>query len=114
MLTAATSAADTHAPAFDGTKWASVTPVGHATVAVPARGWAIASLTWQAADVPPPDASAGAFNALGFVALVSSAEGATDPAPAVTTVVDAASFWDFFGRTAQSNNAAFRAVLYGA
>jgi hypothetical protein len=111
---AATAAADAHAPVFDGTKWAAITPVGTANVNVPAKGWAFASVTWQAADVPAADAAAGAFNAIGFVALVSSAEGARDRAPQATRVHDAASFWDFFGRTADSNNAAFRAVLYGA
>ena len=110
---AATSAADAHAPGFDGTKWTAITPVGTATVTVPALGSAFATLTWQAADVPPADAAAGAFNAIGFAALVSSVEGAHDPAPAATRVRDAASFWDFFARTADSNNAAFRAVLYG-
>jgi hypothetical protein len=110
---AATSAADAHAPGFDGTKWTAITPVGTATVTVPPLGSAFATLTWQASDVPPADTAAGAFNAIGFAALVSSAEGARDPAPAKTRVRDAASFWDFFARTADSNNAAFRAVLYG-
>jgi len=109
---AATAAADPHAPVFDGTKWASVTPVGVAQVTVPPGGWAFANLTWQAADVPPKDATAGAFNAIGIVALVSSAEGVQDRAPQAARVRDAASFWQFFGRTADSNNAAFRVVLY--
>jgi len=110
---AATSAADAHAPGFDGTKWTAVTPLGTTSVNVPANGSAFATITWPAADVPPADAAAGAFNAIGFAALVSSLEGARDPAPAATRVRDAASFWDFFARTADSNNAAFRAVLYG-
>ena len=110
---AATTAADAHAPSFDGSKWQRVTPVGTASIPVRPLGWAIATVTWQAADVPPPDATAGAFNAIGFVALVSSSEGVQDRAPLAARVRDAASFWDFFAHTADSNNAAFRAVLYG-
>jgi hypothetical protein len=107
---AATSAADAHAPAFDGSKWSALTPVGTTTVTVPAKGWAIASLTWQSADVPAPDASA--FNAIGFAVLVSSTAGGGEPAPAPSTVHDAASFWDFFNRSVAANQAAFRVVLY--
>ena len=110
---AATAAGDTHAPPFDGTTWTRVTPVGTASGPVPARGSTLLSVTWQAADVPPADAAGGAFNAIGFVAIVSSPDGAQDPAPPASRVHDAASFWDFFGRTADSNNAAFRVVLYG-
>jgi len=110
---AATSAADAHAPGFDGSTWTRVTPVGTATIPVPAGTWAVAQINWFAADVPPPDVAPGAFNAIGFIAIVSSADGATDPAPANNRVRDPASFWAFFRRTMDSNNAAYRAVLYG-
>jgi len=110
---AATTAADAHAPSFDGSKWIRVTPVGTASIPVPPQSWAIATVTWQAIDVPPLDATPGAFNAIGFVALVSSTEGAQDRAPQASRVFDAASFWEFFSRMADSKNAAFRAVLYG-
>jgi hypothetical protein len=105
------AADDRHAPAFDGNKWEAVAPVGPAPVTVPARGWAIATVTWLKTEVPEPD---GAFDMIALVATVSSTSGDRDPAPGKTRVFDAASFWHFFGGTPQSNNAALRTVPYDA
>jgi hypothetical protein len=109
----AVAAPDTHAPVFDGSTWARIAPAGVATVDVPANGWAFARFTWQAADVPAADTSEGAFNAIGLIALASSTEGAQDAKPVAARVRDTSSFWQFFNRLSDSNNAAFRAVLYG-
>jgi len=108
----ATAAPDARAPVFDGSTWLRIA-AGVANVNVPANGWAFARFTWQAADVPPADSSEGAFNAIALIALVSSAEGVQDAKPVATRVRDTNSFWQFFNRLSDSNNAAFRAVLYG-
>ncbi len=108
---AAVATPDAHAPTFDGTTWTRIAPAGIANVTVPANGWALAQLTWAKADVPAIDTSEGAFNAVALIALVSSTEGAQDVKPVVARVRDAASFWQFFGRLADSNNAAMRALL---
>ena len=110
---AATSTTEAHGPAFDGSKWTAIAPVGNASVTLPASGWGVASLTWDAAAVPPPETTEGAYNAIGLVALVSTTEGQQDRPPQPTRVHDAASFWEFFGRSIDSNNAAFRVVRYG-
>jgi hypothetical protein len=109
---AALTAGDVNAPAFDGSKWQVVAPVGPAAVSVPARGWALARVIWQRTDVPPPSTEAGVFNAVGLAVLISSSSGAGDAAPQRSRVRDAASFWSFFSRMRESNNAAFRVVEY--
>ncbi len=106
------SASDATAPAFDATKWTSVSPLGPTTVTVPAHGWTIARIIWPRADVLVPSTQAGVVNAVGLAVLVSATAGARDPAPLSTRVKDAASFWQFFGAMAESNNATFRVVLY--
>jgi hypothetical protein len=108
---AAVSSPDPRAPVFDGTTWARIAPAGTANVTVPAKGWAFAQLTWASGDVPPLDNTEGAFNAVTLIALVSSAEGAQDVKPIATRVRDTASFWRFFNRLADSNNAVMRALL---
>jgi hypothetical protein len=109
---APTSAADPQAPGFDGSKWKALTPLASVNVpAIPARSWKLAHFEWPQADVPAADPPP-AFNAIGLVALASTTEGVDDLAPRPTRVHDAASFWRFFGRTPDSNNAAFRVVLY--
>jgi hypothetical protein len=109
---APTSAADPQAPGFDGTKWQALTPLASVNVpAIPPRSWKLAHFEWPQADVPAADPPP-AFNAIGLVALASTTEGVDDLAPRPTRVHDAASFWRFFGRTPDSNNAAFRVVLY--
>lgn len=109
---AAVATPDAHAPIFDGTTWARIAPAGVASVTVPANGWALTQFTWQAADLPQLDVSEGAFNAIGLIALVSSAEGAQDVKPVAARVRDATSFWQFFNRLADSNNAAMRAIRH--
>ena len=108
---AARDAADAQAPAFDSSKW---TLIGTQTVSVPARAWAFANVTWAAASIPAAASSPLIFDAIGFVALVSSGPELDDTGPGLGEVSDAASFWRFFGTLPASNNAAFRAVPYVA
>lgn len=103
---------DATGPAFDATKWTTVSSLGPTTINVPAHGWAIARIIWPRADVMVPSNQAGVVDAVGLAVLVSATAGARDPAPLTTRVKDAQSFWRFFGAMAESNNAAFRAVLY--
>lgn len=110
---AATVSPDPHAPAFIGTTWTRVKPTGTANVVVPATSSALAAISWQADDIPAADNAPNAYNAVGLIALVSSAEGTPDAAPPATEVFDTASFWRYFQTMSASNNAAFRVVLYG-
>jgi len=104
---APTEAGDANAPAFDGTKWTSISAVGSVPVTVPAGGWAIARVDWPKATVPSSSPDPAAFNMIGLAAIASAAG---DAAPPNTRVTDAASFWQYFGSMADSSNAAFRAV----
>jgi hypothetical protein len=106
---AARDAADTQAPAFDTSKW---TLIGTQNVTVPAGSWAFASVTWAAAGIPAAASSPRIFDAVGFVALVSSGPELDDTGPELSELSDAASFWRFFSGMPASNNAAFRAVPY--
>ncbi len=111
---APTVSPDPRAPVFDGSTWSLITPAGGAPVTVPANSHAFVEVIWPVAAVPPLDTSAGAFNAIALIALVSSNVGAQDPLPVRTRVRDTASFWQFFQRLADSNNAAMRALRFEA
>jgi hypothetical protein len=98
---------------FDPANWqaaTAVSPPAAGEVTVPARGTALVEFVWNAA--PAPDVPAGVMPALGLIAFVQSVPDGLDPLPVVTRVRDVASFWQFFRALADSNNAAFRAVLY--
>jgi hypothetical protein len=100
------------APLFTPANWTAVAPISPPAaveVAVPARGHALVEFEWHAA--PAPDVPAGVMPSLGLIAFVQSVD-ALDPHPAAARVTDARSFWRFFRTLVDSNNAAFRAVLY--
>ena len=100
-------------PPFNPANWtavAAISPPAAADVDVPAGGNRLVEFEWNAA--PPPDAPAGVMPALGLIALVQSAPDAIDPHPIAARVSDVKSFWQFFRALADSNNAAFRMVLY--
>jgi hypothetical protein len=103
----------TAAPLFDPANWtaaAALSPPGAAEVTVPPNGHALVEFEWNTA--PAPDAPAGVMPSLGLIAFVQSVPDALDPHPVVSRVTDASSFWRFFRALADSNNAAFRVVLY--
>jgi hypothetical protein len=99
---------------FNPANWTAVAPISPPAgveVTVPPRGSALVEFEWNAA--PAPDAPAGVMPSLGLIAFVESAPDAIDPHPIVARVSDVKSFWRFFRALADSNNAAFRMVLYG-
>ena len=100
-------------PPFNPANWtvvAAISPPAAVEVTVPPRGSALVEFEWNAA--PAPDAPAGVMPSLGLIAFVQSAPDAIDPHPIVARVSDVKSFWRFFRALADSNNAAFRMVLY--
>ena len=104
------AAVDPAGPLTDNTHWQVVPPLvaaGNVNVTVPANGAVLVGFKFSARPAP----TAGVVNALAFIALLKSHDGA-DPEPLRTRVSDAASFMRFFLQLADSNNAALRAVRY--
>jgi hypothetical protein len=98
---------------FDPANWSAVAPISppaSGEVLVPPLGHAMVEFVWNAA--PPPDAPAGVMPALGLIALAQSVPEGADPRPVFARVRDVSSFWQFFRKLADSNNAALRMVLY--
>jgi hypothetical protein len=98
---------------FDPANWsvlAPVSPPNAADIVVPPRGHALAEFAWGQA--PAADAPDGVMPSLGIIAFVQSVPDGVDSRPIVARVSDVASFWRFFRTLADSNNAAFRMVLY--
>jgi hypothetical protein len=98
---------------FNPANWtavAAISPPGAVELTVPARGSALAEVEWTAA--PAPDVPAGVMPSLGLIAFVHTVPDALDPLPLAAQVSDVASFWQFFRTRKDSNNAAFRTVLY--
>ena len=99
---------DPAGPMTDNTKWQAV-PADGAVVSVNVPGSGAVLVKFKLSNPPAP--TAGIVNALAFIALIKSHDGA-DPEPLRTRVSDAASFMRFFLQLADANNAALRAVRY--
>jgi len=94
-------------PDFLPANWQLLTPAspGKLEFDVPANDWALGSITWTAGDPAPGEANKSYI----LVALIKSGDN-NDPLPDKSAVTSLASFWDFLGRRAGSDNVAGRAL----
>jgi hypothetical protein len=100
-------------PSFGPATWTRLSPAppgAPLVVPVPTARTAIAHLEWPAAAVVDPN-PADAYKAYVLVALIKTTDN-VDPLPDTARIDSLATFWEFFNRMADSENAASRALRF--